>query len=212
MPDRIRIRAAVVLRSILTAAVTTLIAGTMPLFTAGCSEDEGGDPGRCTGEAVPCSEIVMECLSQTGCELVETCGGQPTDCSGWNIESACLLNSGCYWTLWCEGTAAPCISYDYPDCNAQEGCGWSWSSFSCAGEATTCSETSVFDCSRQDGCRVEGACDGTPGPCWEQPVESCFTRPGCGIVRGCGGTARPCHLIFYAAACNAQSGCVWREE
>ena len=180
---------------------------------AGCPEDDGGDFGRCTGEPVPCAELVRGCESQSGCALEDACAGTPTPCGEMISSSSCYEQSGCHWVPACGGVPPPCSEKSYRGyCEAMDGCVWSDLDNSCWGSPTPCREINRFFCAQQDGCYLDGFCDGTPTPCSAERPNFCMVQAGCLAVWGCDGTAAPCASFAYPSVCNAQSGCVWRTD
>lgn len=55
--------------------------------------------GMCSGIPDDCPSFDYDsCLNQDGCEQVEECAGDVTACSGYDDETECDDQEGCYWT------------------------------------------------------------------------------------------------------------------
>ena len=112
----------------------------------------------CNGDFQDCTQLITEgqCNLVSGCgwNTIDTCSGNPHECSYWDGEEYYCGNSGCDWNVGdstCSGTPHTCDIYTEGSGCQYYGCTWTPAN-SCNGTAvsTSCSQFNESDCSIQD--------------------------------------------------------------
>ncbi len=117
------------------------------------STTDGGNL-RCTGTAMPCSQLsASTCSTQTGCSYVTPSCIYAIDCTLIATSTMCMAADGCYVDFtepYCKPTAGYCSGATKSQCESKVDCDYAGG---CSGTAQTCTLfTSQTACSAQLGC------------------------------------------------------------